>query len=109
MGGGTTGVIKTIEGNIMTLSTAQDVTTVNLSESTSVQQTITGALADLEPGMRVRIVGQADESGAISASQIVILDDSQTGQPIFELNPGGSGYPAPAESNPAAPPDVKEP
>ena len=53
-GGGTTGIVKTIDGDKMTISTAQDVTTVNLTESTTVQQTINGTLTDLQPGLWVR-------------------------------------------------------
>jgi hypothetical protein len=92
LGGGTTGIVKTIDGDVLTISTAQDVTTVNLTETTTVQETVTGTLADLQPGVRVRILGQTDDQGAISASQIVILDDSQAGQPAFD----GNGYPGPA-------------
>jgi len=107
MGGpGTNGVVKTVEGDVMTISTAQDVTTVNLSDSIPVQQTVSGTIADLQPGMRVRIIGQADDNGVITASQVVILDESQAGQPVFGQDFGGNGYPAPADS---ATPTVEEP
>ena len=100
-GGGTTGVVKTVDGDVLTISTAQDVTTVNLTDATTVQQTVNGTLADLQPGVRVRVQVQTDDQGAISASQIVILDDSQAGQPVFENNsyPGPVGGPEPTPAN----------
>lgn len=91
--------MKTVDGNVLTISTAQDVTTVNLTETTTVQETANGTLADLQPGVRVRILGQTDDQGAISASQIVILDDSQAGQPAFE----GNGYPGPLSGSEPTP------
>lgn len=103
-GGGTTGIVKTVDGDVLTISTAQDVTTVNLTDTTIVQETVNGTLTDLQPGVRVRILGQADDQGAISASQIVILDDSQAGQPAFDAN----GYPGPL-SGPEATPANQEP
>ena len=50
-GGGATGQIKSIEGNVLTLSTAQNVTTVNLSDSTQIEKTGPGTISDLTPGL----------------------------------------------------------
>ena len=89
LGRGATGQIKTIEGNVITISTAQDVTTVNLSEATQIEKTVTGAIADLQVGVQVMITGERDDNGEINASQITILSDNLSGIPIGE----GSPYP----------------
>jgi hypothetical protein len=73
-GGGVTGQIKTVEGNLLTLSTAQDVTTVNLGDATRIQKSADGTLADLQPGVRVLVTGQRDSNGNITAEQIMILN-----------------------------------
>jgi hypothetical protein len=74
VGGGTTGQVKAIDGNVMTLSTAQDVTTVLLSESTQIEKTVAGTVADLQPGTRVVVTGQQDSGQNLTASRIQILD-----------------------------------
>ena len=86
-GGGTIGQVKTIEGNVMTISTAQNVTTVNLTGSTQVEKTITGAISDLQPGMQVMITGQKDASWNITARQVSILNIN----PIDTNNPSATG------------------
>jgi len=72
-GGGATGQIKSIEGNVMTLSTPQNVTTVNLSSSTQIEKATTAAIGDLQPGEQVLVTGQRDTNGNITASQVLIL------------------------------------
>jgi hypothetical protein len=80
--GGTTGQVKTIEDNVMTVSTAQDITTVNLSDSTQIEKSVVGTIADLQPGTRVLVTGERDSDGKITASRITIL----TGDlPSFEV------------------------
>ena len=49
--------------DVMTLSTAMDVTTVNLSASTQVEKSATASVADLQPGMQVTVTGQRDSNG----------------------------------------------
>jgi hypothetical protein len=78
-GGGTTGQVKTIEGNIMTISTAQDVTTVQLTDDTQIGKSVTATIADLKPGLRVRITGERDKDGKITAGQITILSEDLAG------------------------------
>ncbi len=74
-GGGVSGQVKTVDGASITISTAEDVTTVNLSEATRIQQTVSLPVSDLKPGMRVMVIGEKDEDGKINAVQIMILDD----------------------------------
>ncbi len=78
-GRGTTGQIKSIDGDVLTLSTALDVSTVNLTENTQIEMNVEGALADLEPGLRVLITGQPDDNGVITADRIQILSANAPG------------------------------
>jgi hypothetical protein len=80
-GGGTTGEVKTVNGDVITVSTAQDVTTVQLTGETRIGKSITVNLQELQPGIRVRIIGQRDNAGRITADQITILSDEFEGFP----------------------------
>ena len=73
-GGGVAGQVKSIEGNVLTISTPQDVTTVNLSDSTRIEKPAEGTLADLQPGVRVVVNGERDAQGNMTASSITILN-----------------------------------
>lgn len=83
-GGGATGQIKSVEGNVLTLSTPQNVTTVNLSNSTQIEKTGTGTISDLTPGLQVLVNGQRDANGNIAATSILILPANMNN------NPGGN-------------------
>jgi hypothetical protein len=78
-GGGAMGQVKTVDGNVLTLSTAQDVTTVNLSDSTQIEKTVAGATSDLQPGIRVMVTGEKEDNGDITANRISILSDNFPG------------------------------
>ena len=80
-GRGTMGQVKAINGKTITLSTAQDVTTILLTEATQIEKTVAGTAADVQPGMRVTVTGERDSKGNLSASRIQILDDNATSQP----------------------------
>ena len=80
-GRGTTGVVKTIDGDVITISTAQDVTTVNLTEDTRIEKYASAAITDLQPGVRVMVTGQPDDDGNIIASQIQIVNNDTTAIP----------------------------
>jgi hypothetical protein len=75
-GGGTIGQIKSIDGEVITLSTAENVTTINLTADTVIRQTVTASLTDLQPGMRVTVIGEKDNDGNITATQIQVVDES---------------------------------
>jgi hypothetical protein len=81
--GGISGQVKTIEGDVLTISTAEDVTTVNLSADTQIQKTemVTLSASDLQPGMRVMIVGSKDSTGNVSATQVIVLNDMPANPP----------------------------
>ncbi|RPI24552.1 MAG: hypothetical protein EHM70_21160 [Chloroflexota bacterium] len=74
-----TGQIKSIEGSVLMLSTAQDVTTINLSFCMDIPATTETGLSDLLPGMRVRVTGERGEDGSLNASQILVVDPGAPG------------------------------
>jgi len=73
--GGTVGQVKSIDGNVLTLSTAQDVTTVNLIDTTKIVKSVEGTTSDLQTGMRVMVTGEKDDKGNLTASQITIVNE----------------------------------
>ncbi len=77
-GGGATGQVKSFSGSTITLSTPQNVTTVNLSKTTRIEKAAPGAASDIQAGEQVIVTGQRDSSGNINATQILILNSSQT-------------------------------
>ncbi len=77
-GGGTAGQVKSINGNVLIISTAQNTTTVNLSSSTTIIKSVTGTVSDLQTGMEVRVIGQKDSSGNITATEIQIVNNNRT-------------------------------
>jgi hypothetical protein len=85
-GGETVGEVKSIEGDVLTLSTPQDVTTVNLTDATKVMMNVEGSTSDLQPGIRVLVAGERDDKGNITASQITIVNED--------------AFPAPAQTAP---------
>jgi hypothetical protein len=89
-GRGTMGVIKTIDSDGFTISTAQEVITVNLTEDTRIQKNVSVAITDLQPGVQVTVTGQEDNDGTITASQILIVNSDQS----------GPGFPPPAGTEP---------
>jgi hypothetical protein len=90
--GGIAGQVKTIEGEVLTVSTSDNVTTVNLSDDTQIQKStlVTMKTSDLQPGMQVMVIGQKDTDGIVSARQVMILTDTPTNKP----------YPSPEETEP---------
>jgi hypothetical protein len=80
-GGGATGQIKSIDGNTLTLTTARNETKVTLSETTRIEKSTTGALADLQAGQEVMVTGQRDSNGNITAVQVQILPATNSPAP----------------------------
>lgn len=72
-GGRVFGQIKTIDGNTLTISTPQNVTTVQLTAATTISKTVAGAVGDLKIGETINVRGQRDaSSGAVTATVIQI-------------------------------------
>jgi hypothetical protein len=68
--------VKSIKGGTLLLSTPQDVTTVILTDQTTIIRMVTGELDDLQPDQRVTVIGQRNEAGEIIATVIQILIES---------------------------------
>jgi hypothetical protein len=77
------GTLAKIDGNILTLTTSQGPATVNVSPDTSIQETVTGAVSDLEEGQSLSVIGSSDSNGNVTATSIRIQPAGQT------LPPGG--------------------
>lgn len=81
-GRGAFGQIKSIDGDTLTLSTPQNVVTVKLTDSTTIQKLVTGARTDLQVGDQVTVRGDRDASGNItSATTVQIIGASATATP----------------------------
>ncbi len=78
---GTMGEVKSMEGNTLTLSTAQDVTTVNLTDTTKITKSVEGTTSDLQPGVRVMVAGETDDQGNVTATQITIVNTDASAAP----------------------------
>ena len=92
-GGGAQGQVKSIDGNTLTISTAQNVTTVTLSGTTTIMKSDPGTIADLKVGDRVLVTGQRDSSGNITASEVMVL--AGAGSPGAAGNGRPAGEPTP--------------
>ena len=78
----TNGTLTNINGNILTLTTAQGPVTVNIiSDNTSIQNVTTGTLSDLHEGQSLTVMGQQDASGNITARSIIIQPQGQSAPP----------------------------
>ena len=86
-GGGVFGTVKTVNGNTITVSTAQNVTTVTLSDSTVIMKSTTGTPADIQVGAQITVRGQRDSSGNVTATNVQLLPPGTT----FGNRGGGGG------------------
>lgn len=68
-GGGTSGEITAIDGDVVTL-TLEDGTTVTVTASSDTTYTVTGSLTDLAVGDTVTAVGETDDDGNVTATSI---------------------------------------
>ncbi len=85
-GGGVAGTIKSISGNTIQVSTAENVTTVTLSGTTTVMKTVTATTADLQVGQQITVRGQRDSSGKVAATS-------------FQVVPAGATFGGPGGAN----------
>ncbi len=98
-GGGVSGTVKSINGNSIQVSTAQNVTTVTLSGSTTVMKTVAAAPTDLQVGQQITVRGQRDSSGNVAATSIQVLPAGAN----FGGTGGGNGGRANGSGASAAP------
>jgi hypothetical protein len=90
-GGNTTGEIKSIDGDTLTVTTLRNEVKATLSEATKIEKSQPGAASDLQIGQQVYIVGERDANGNISAAQIVIMPAGfNLGRNPLQATPGGT-------------------
>ena len=73
----TIGTISEINGNSLTVTTAQGQVTVNIGSNTVIQNTISGTISDLQTGVSLTVVGPTDSSGNVDATSISIRPQGQ--------------------------------
>jgi hypothetical protein len=71
------GEIKSIDGDTLTLSTAQSEVKVTLTDATAIQKMVSGAPGDLQVGARITVRGERDASGNVTASNIQITASAE--------------------------------
>ena len=78
----TNGTLTKINGNTLTLHTAQGSVTVNISsDNTTIQNIMTGTLSDLHEGQSLTVMGPQDTNGNVTAISIIIQTQSQGAPP----------------------------
>ncbi|MEP7359714.1 MAG: hypothetical protein ABI847_20855 [Anaerolineales bacterium] len=88
---GVTGTIQKVDGNTLTVTSAQNETvTVQIADTTPIQKTITGGKADLTVGATVLVVGERSGSN-ITATAIQLTDGAAGLGGLFGGGGGGGG------------------
>jgi hypothetical protein len=96
----TTGVIASIDGDTVVLTTPDGSVSVKLSDGTSLQKQVPAARDDLAPGQRVLVSGERDADGAVAASGVQILGDG----PAAGAGSGSGSGGAPGAAQRGSPP-----
>ena len=91
LGGGTTGKITAINGDTLTLATANNTITVNLSSTTKVISISNGAVGDLKVGDNVTVTGQTTGTTVNAVNIILGNFTSLFGRPGGAGGTGGTG------------------
>jgi hypothetical protein len=88
--GGLAGTIESVEGNTVTVNTAQGPLQATIGADTTIQTFAEGTLADLEPGLQVTVTGQRAEDGSVQATSILITPEGAVSFPGGGFFPGGT-------------------
>ena len=95
-GGLETGATRPLVGTVtgpeaggFTLETQQGPLPISMDEETQIVETLQGIASDLEAGMRVMVVGQADEDGVISALAVNVVPEGQDLEDVRGFGGGG--------------------
>ncbi len=88
--GGLTGTVEKIEGNTLTVNTAQGPLQATIGADTTIQMSVQGTTQDLTAGVRVTVVGQRGDDGNVAATSIIITPAGVDGLLGGGSNPGGS-------------------
>jgi len=86
---GLTGTVEKVEGNTVTVNTAQGPLQATIGADTIIQSFTEGTLADLETGTQVTVTGQRGEDGTVEARSILITPEGAVGFPGGRFFPGG--------------------
>ena len=107
LGGLELGATRPLAGSVtattaggFTLETQQGPLPVSLDEETLIIETRQGTADDLEAGMRVTVVGQADEEGMISAVAVNVVPEGLDLQGTGGFGGGGRNAPGRDEAGP---------
>ena len=77
--GSLTGVIEEVDGNIVSVNTSQGMVTATLKVDTKIRRFADGNLSDLQPGMRVTLVGEPGVDGAVEARSVLLNPEDAYG------------------------------
>lgn len=80
-GRGANGTLAKIDGNTLTLTTAQGPVTVSVDSSTTIRKTATASLSDIQEGAYIFASGDQDEKGNITAISIRIQAPDESTRP----------------------------
>ena len=76
-GQGASGTLVSMNGNTLTLTTAQGQVQVNAGSGAIIEKVISATLADLSPNQFLSITGNADSAGTIVATNIMVRPQGQ--------------------------------
>ena len=68
------GQIKSIEGNVIIVSTQQERLQVTVTDATKYQRLVDGKLDDLQVGANIIVRGESDANGVVNAVSIQLVD-----------------------------------
>ena len=77
--GGFTGVIENVDGNTVTINTSQGPLSATVGADTTVRRFAEGTPSDLQPGMRVILVGQPGVDGFVEARSVLLNPEDAFG------------------------------
>lgn len=78
-GGALTGTVESIEGDTITINTAQGPLQATISTDTSIQIITDGTLGDLENGIQVTVRGERGEDGTVEATSLTVTPEGLGG------------------------------
>ena len=85
------GTIGKVDGNVITINTAQGPLRATIAEGTTVQTTTEVPLADLLEGMRITVSGEPGDGGTIQATSIFVLPEDAGSLPAGGFRGGPRG------------------
>jgi len=88
VGNGGIATINEVRGDTLIVTTRNGEARVQLRDGTRVLKLAEGTSADLQAGMRILVIGQADSSGNIAADTIQVVPEQ--GWPVPGNGAGGS-------------------